>query len=530
MSGEMLGANPEDLRALAKLMATSSEKLDNTVNMLQPTIEHSRWFGGDAARFRSDWAGKLRPQLHDSVQLLKSTSKKLVQQAADQEQASAAEGAGSIRPDGHVVTREEAQAEHQKDLRDQLAQMQGASKEDVEKWWKSLSDEDKQYLLSGLGDLRVPLAEQVAALGDKLPADAQEAARLALMDKARATTPVYKDKESIGIDGHAAWAHGGAHISTEITKNADGSATLKVAGDIGGGVNVPGAKDTGVTLTGEISRTYKFDSLADAQAALNQMTEDLPPDGVGDVKDAVSDPGGYLMDKLDNAAGKHGVTGHDDKAKGTLSLSAGADLGGDVKGSAKLDLAYEQNLSTGTSIASGALKLDAKVDLGEGLKLSGSGEVGMDLAMDKDHNIEKMTLNLKGTVEGSQEIRVDQIGTPEGQKDGFGTTFKGGVQGAVKMEIYNTPQNEALVQSFISNTASGNDAAAAVDLQKIYQSSGVTLQANTVATSENNLVDFDAKVASLKIGTKSEETVNVVTGYKAPHDIGYRTMDAADRK
>lgn len=47
--------------------------------------------------------------------------------------------------------------------------MQNASKAEVEKWWNSLSDEDKKYLLQGKGDDSMPLAEQLMKLRDKLP-------------------------------------------------------------------------------------------------------------------------------------------------------------------------------------------------------------------------------------------------------------------------------------------------------------------------------------------------------------------------
>ncbi|WP_285727666.1 hypothetical protein [Psychromicrobium xiongbiense] len=538
MNDQMLGADPQQLRDLAKLFSTSSQQIDHAVNLLQPIVERVRWYGGDASAFKANWSSRMRPQLTDARTYLEATSKDLVGQAEQQEKASAVEGGGGpgllqqILDQGKQVLSDlEKTAAHNAALQDQLAKMHDASKADVEAWWKSLSDADKQYLLTQNGANNIPLAEQLAELQGKLPADAMHAAQLALTDKALSTMPVYKDKEAIGIDGQVAWVHGGAHVGTEITKNADGSATLKVYGDLGGGVNTPSTKaGVGVTLTGEASRTYKFNSLADAQAAQNQMIHDLPPDDFGKIEHAVDNPGKYVLDTLNQAADKHGVVSHDDKLKGTVSVYGKTDLGGDVKGQASLDLAYEQNLTNGTSTGTGTIKADAKLDLGGGAKLEGAGEAGVTVSWDADHNIQKLSLDVKGTVQDSLKAAVNADGTPSGQSNGVSSTFKAGEQVSAKMEIYATPQNQAMINSFINHTAVGDSVAAGQDLANIYHASGVTLQGNAVVKSENNWVDIDTGVASLKAGSTSEVTTNVGTVYKAPYTSDYQSVTPADRK
>ena len=92
------------------------------------------------------------------------------------------------------------------------------------------------------------------------------------------------------------------------------------------------------------------------------------------------------------------------------------------------------------------------------------------------------------------------------------------------MELQNTAQNQHLIDSYLSNIASGNNLAAAGDLENIYRASGVTLQANSVVSTESNLVDFNSGVASLKVGGSSETTINAGTLHKAPYDGNYKII------
>lgn len=223
--------------------------------------------------------------------------------------------------------------------------------------------------------------------------------------------------------------HGGAHLASEITENADGSASLKVSGDIGGGVNNPGggnAKDenskpgvnAGATLTGEISRTYLFKNKADAEGALNGMVNGLPPDGFGDVKKIVGNPVDYINDKLNGAAQANHSVSQSDSVKGTLSVYADGKLGGGdsgVSGGVKMDLAYEHNLTKDTSSASGTLNVKADLDLGNNLKLAGDGEVGAKITMDGDNNIQKLTISAKGNLSESFGAKSEIDGLDKGR-------------------------------------------------------------------------------------------------------------------
>lgn len=531
LNGNMLGADPAQLRALAELLSNSSARLHNTASSLHPAVMNARWQGPDANRFRADWASKMRPQLQEASRFLDSTARSILAQAKEQEDASAVGSEGNSGPSTPSVINPGESATYT--IYQRFEVLKDGPKEDMAAWWNTLTPAQQKSLLAGKDENKIPNALYIAALGERLSPEDQKAANEVLIKNASASIPLYNRVDKIGVDGQVMWVHGGAHIASTITQNADGSATLKVSGDLGGGANTPGTKGgVNATLTGELGKSYRFDSLAQAQAALNQMTKDLPPDNFGKAKDAISNPAGYLVDALDNAAHKNGSVSQFDTVKGTVSVGASGKLGDDVKGSAKLDMAYEQNLSNGESTASVTAKADAKLDLGDGTKFGGSGEAGIKVQMNSDHEVTKLSLSLRGTVEGSADVRQQDPTTPMAlpgagaptPNEGPSIKASAGVQGSLQMEIYNTKENSALIQSYLGNTAAGNDAAAASDLAKIYHASGTTLQLNTVTKSEANLVDFDSGAASLKVGSSTEQTTNVSTGYKAPYSENYNKL------
>lgn len=526
MNSNMLGADPEQLRALAKLFSKYSAALDSTAGTLHPTIMRARWNGPDAQKFRQQWSTRMRPQLKSASELFLDTSKKLQAQAKEQEQASSeASLAGGPGGSGGGSGAGGSGGDAGTGLQDQLESMDSQTAQEVTHWWNGLSREQQQELLNGKDGDGIPNAYHLAALQEKLPLDALRAARSILVDNAKGSIPMYTQKDTFGVDGQVAWVHGGAHLSSQIIQNADGSVTLKLSGDIGGGVNTPSTKGgANATLTGELSKTYRFNSLEEALAARDDMLTSLPPDGFGRASEAVKDPGGYIEGTLDKAAKENGTTKEYMSAKGTLSFGVEGKVSEDASASAKLDLAYEQNLDDGTSAATATAKVTAKLDLGDGMKFGGNGEAGVKLSMDKDGDIQKMTVNLKGTIEGSVKDRgenpdpMTELFDAKPPAEGPSVQFKGGVQGTVQLELYTTDENRHLVESYLGNLANGNPVAAAQDLQDIYHASAVTAQLNSTVSSETNLVDFDSGVASLKVGGTTEATVNAGTVHKSPYD------------
>lgn len=63
MSGEMLGADPAQLRELAKTMSSSQQKLSSISSTLTAAISQTQWQGPDANSFRQRWSTSMRPSL-----------------------------------------------------------------------------------------------------------------------------------------------------------------------------------------------------------------------------------------------------------------------------------------------------------------------------------------------------------------------------------------------------------------------------------------------------------------------------------
>ncbi|MGA7204832.1 MAG: hypothetical protein WBX27_09410 [Specibacter sp.] len=92
MTEGMIGAAPEELRALAKTMESSGAALKTLSGTLHSAISQARWTGPDSERFRSQWNNGMRMKLRSTGESLAGYSSMLVAQAAEQEQASSDTG------------------------------------------------------------------------------------------------------------------------------------------------------------------------------------------------------------------------------------------------------------------------------------------------------------------------------------------------------------------------------------------------------------------------------------------------------
>ncbi|QCP00194.1 hypothetical protein FCN77_23865 [Arthrobacter sp. 24S4-2] len=521
------GADVNQLRELAKAADKAASLLSTRASSLQSQILAAPWKGGDGERFRQEWTSSHRPSIERVVASLRRNSKVLLQHAAEQEKSSAAgtgstaAGAGGLAGTFEQLKNwtqeklEEAReaAEHRADLQDQLDRMSGAGPEEQAKWWDSLSAQDKKYLIEGEGP-DGPLAKDLMAMDGGIPESAQDLAREHLLELAKEDIPVYTETGRASIEARVLWVHGGAEVGTEVVENADGSATVKVYGNMGLGVN-DATGSAGATLTGEVAREYTFDSIEEAMAARNQMYEDLPPDSVGDIKDVAGNPPDYILDTLDGAAKDNGSSGHEDKAKGSLSLEAGA-KSTDAAGSAKLDLAYEKNLTDGTSKASVEVSAEGNLDL-DGRTFEASGKGGLELNMDKENNVSSVSLSMEGTVaQGVKEGLDVKAGNIE-------SSVTAGTQGTVKIDIDYTPENSAVIDSYMRNVALGNNAAAAQDAATLYEAGSATVQVNSVVTASNE-AGFDIKAGEVKVSTENQVSTNVSTYQKVPNDTKLSRM------
>lgn len=96
MAGNLWGADVEQLRTLAQQFGKVSDTLLQTSSNLTNQINSSpAWTGNDASQFRSHWNSSHRALLQQTARVLKDESRKLLDNANQQEKASdAAPGSG----------------------------------------------------------------------------------------------------------------------------------------------------------------------------------------------------------------------------------------------------------------------------------------------------------------------------------------------------------------------------------------------------------------------------------------------------
>ena len=96
MAGNLWGADVEQLRTLAQQFGQVSDTLLQTSSHLTNQINSTpAWKGNDASQFRSNWNSSHRALIEQTVRALKDESKKLLDNANQQERASdAAPGSG----------------------------------------------------------------------------------------------------------------------------------------------------------------------------------------------------------------------------------------------------------------------------------------------------------------------------------------------------------------------------------------------------------------------------------------------------
>ena len=102
-----VGADVEQLRALAQLFGDKATSLEDVVSSINGQLHSAGWVGEDADAFKSDWDSNLTVLVRNVVQSLRACNTSLNQQADEQEKASAvngsisgAKGVGSIAKSG----------------------------------------------------------------------------------------------------------------------------------------------------------------------------------------------------------------------------------------------------------------------------------------------------------------------------------------------------------------------------------------------------------------------------------------------
>lgn len=98
MSQGMIGANPDELRALAAAFDAKAELCDGAGRTVRAEVEGVQWFGADADRFRAEVAEVLAAAIAMLAEELSFRAEGLDAQAAEQDAASAARGGSGGAP------------------------------------------------------------------------------------------------------------------------------------------------------------------------------------------------------------------------------------------------------------------------------------------------------------------------------------------------------------------------------------------------------------------------------------------------
>lgn len=88
------GANPDELDQLAGRLTSAADRITAIQKSLNPRINSAPWQGGNAERFRQQWAGEHRRAIADAVAFLEDGAGVLHRNAQEQRDASRDGGAG----------------------------------------------------------------------------------------------------------------------------------------------------------------------------------------------------------------------------------------------------------------------------------------------------------------------------------------------------------------------------------------------------------------------------------------------------
>ena len=98
-----VGADVEQLRALAQLFGDKATSLEDVVNTINGQLHSAGWVGEDADAFKSDWDSNLTVLVRNVVDSLRERNTNLNQQADEQEKASAVNGSASTAGAGSAA-------------------------------------------------------------------------------------------------------------------------------------------------------------------------------------------------------------------------------------------------------------------------------------------------------------------------------------------------------------------------------------------------------------------------------------------
>ncbi len=92
----LVGADVDQLRALARTLTQAAERLDGVTTSVASQLTSTRWVGQDSERYRSQWQSESSGLIRSASAALRDAAAALERNAVDQEQTSGATGGAIV--------------------------------------------------------------------------------------------------------------------------------------------------------------------------------------------------------------------------------------------------------------------------------------------------------------------------------------------------------------------------------------------------------------------------------------------------
>lgn len=99
----LVGADVDQLRALARTLTQAAERLDGVTTSVASQLTSTRWVGQDSERYRSQWQSESSGLIRSASAALRDAAAALERNAVDQEQTSGAAGGAIIAGSGFTA-------------------------------------------------------------------------------------------------------------------------------------------------------------------------------------------------------------------------------------------------------------------------------------------------------------------------------------------------------------------------------------------------------------------------------------------
>ena len=393
-----VGMDPERIRKVAEQLRQSSHQLTMVNEAVQRLINQATqaWEGQDTLDFSDAWTGQHKLTLQQCSEQLEQMSTDAIEQIAQQEKTSGITpgGPGSALKPGDVIpgttipmdglTPDKLNAMSPEDREKALEAMTPAQRA---AYLASLTPEQAAGLLNGMSPeqsagvlaMMTPAA-RVAALSamptedrrkalEEMPEAMRDEVYGAMDREVLAQTighdvTLAKTESTLSVEAEAVGFKIEAMGQGEMVVNADGSSTVKLHGEFGGGRTF-GSDEKGASVTAglEAEREYQFASPEEAEkfiADLKHAATSVSIDNPNPIDD--------VWKVLDSGH-------HVDRFGGYLQAEGHAELGefGEIAGGGRIDVLATP--SEDKLEASLKLHYDASANAGDFAKFSSGGEV-----------------------------------------------------------------------------------------------------------------------------------------------------------